>query len=90
MLTITLNGKAIQVEPLTFGQVKANADTFNKIAEQGLASIERTEAAAAFLRIAIPELTEEDLDNSAPGALMAASLGIYMATFARPEGPAPA
>ena len=89
-MDITLNGKTIPVTPLTYGVVKANGDVVDQVAKTGLSSMERTEASIAFLRLAVPDLAPEEIDNSAPGALMAAAMTVYMATFSRPEAVAPA
>ena len=72
--------------PLTYGQVKANKETIDGLTAEGLDANGRTDAAAAFLKIAAPDA---NLDAETPGAIQAAALALYKATFARPEDAAP-
>ena len=86
--TFTLNGKSFQASPLSYGQVKTNADTFNQVVASGLDNMARTKASEAFLLVA--GIPQEDLDAATPGELIAGAIASYLATFARPEVEAPA
>lgn len=90
MRTITINGKSITLGPLTYGQVKVLSETLEKIAGSDVSPLERTDLSAQVLQQAHPQLTQEDLDATAPGVLLGASLEVYRITFARPEADAPA
>ena len=72
--------------PLTYGQVKASKELADALVAPGLDVHARTEAAIAFLKVAEPNL---DADAETPGALLKAAEALYVATFARPEDPAP-
>ncbi len=87
MTKISINGTDVQLPPLTYGAVKANKDTIDKITADGLDYDARVAAAAAFLALAAPAGT--DFDLAVPSDILSASKLVYQATFYRPEESAP-
>jgi hypothetical protein len=84
-----INGKEIQAIGLSYGAVKANGDLLDNLTATGKTNMERVAASVDLLKLALPELTDEDIDATAPGSLLSGALAIYQATFSRPEDLAP-
>ena len=73
--------------PLTLGALEAHGDVVKAFTAEGLDPLERTLAAKAFLLLSDPQA---DLSQESGGAVLKAASNLYLATFARPEDPAPA
>ena len=84
----TLFGKPIQA--LTYGVLRQNVPVVDAAVASGQDPLQAITNAIAFLRLAFPDATDADFDMLTPGAILVASAALYMATFTRPEEPAPA
>jgi len=90
MATITINGKTFEAKPLLVGMIRKNPDAIKNMTGEVPEVDDRTDRAIALLKIAFPDLADEDFENSAPGVLWDAAFKAIQATYARPEEPAPA
>jgi hypothetical protein len=81
----TLQGRTLN--PLTYGQVKANKEAVDQLTATGLDLDARIESAIAFLKVVDPDI---DCEAATPIEIMMAATAAWRATFYHQEEAVPA